>query len=185
MTGTSASAPEIQLSDLAETPLSAVLAKLVADASAALDDDRDAARMLLHRVTLLMRSPNAQRRLLMVRPRAQAALAPWQARRIAEYIDDNLAESLPLHDLAKVARLSIGHFSRAFKCVFGRTPHAFIIDRRLERARQEMLRSEDDLAQIAVSCGFADQAHLCRLFRRMMGVPPSEWRRANRTGVDQ
>jgi AraC-like DNA-binding protein len=177
---TTASTAKIQFSHPPKPSLSTVLEKLVADASDAVDGDRNMARMLLQQATQLLQSSNAQ---LTLRPVAPIALAPWQARRVADYIDDNLAGSLPLHDLAKVARLSVGHFSRAFKGVFGETPHAFIIKQRLERACREMLDSEECLAQIAVSCGFADQAHLARLFRRMMGVSPSEWRRANRAGM--
>ncbi len=113
------------------------------------------------------------------RPAPQASLAPWRAKRIAEHIEANLAGALPLSELARIAQLSASHFSRAFKGAFGQTPHAFITSRRVERARREMLASREPLSQIALACGFADQAHLGRVFRRMTGQAPSQWRRAN------
>jgi AraC-like DNA-binding protein len=144
-----------------------------------LDHDREAARTFLCQAVTLLRS-SAARRGVTARVPAKAAFAPWQAKRVASHIDDNLDRSLPVTELANVTRLSNSYFSRAFKGTFGQTPHAFIICRRLERARREMLGGEKPLSQIALSCGFADQAHFARLFRRETRLAPSEWRRANR-----
>jgi AraC-like DNA-binding protein len=55
----------------------------------------------------------------------------------------------------------------------------YIRRRRVERAQQLMLLSQESLAQIALACGFADQAHYCRVFRSVVGVSPSAWRRRN------
>jgi AraC family transcriptional regulator len=164
--------------------LSALLFKLLTDAAAALDYDHEQSRALLLRATTLLQS-RAGRRGLTARAPAQAALAPWQAKRIASHIEDHLDGSLSLGELAKVAGLSSSYFSRAFKGAFGRTPHAFIICRRVERARQEMIEGHEPLSQIALSCGFADQAHLARIFRRETGLAPCEWRRANRPIVNR
>src|SRR5689334_7012448 len=109
---------------------------------------------------------------------ARAALAPWQARRVAAHIDAHLAHDLRLTDLAAIARLSSSYFSRAFKGSFGKAPHAFIIERRIMRAQHEMLAADEPLSQIALACGFADQAHLSRAFRRLTGRTPHAWRRA-------
>jgi AraC family transcriptional regulator len=164
--------------------LSSILSKLVADAAEALDHDHEVARTLLRRAVILLQ-PSAARRGLTAGPVAQAALAPWKANRVMSHIDDNLDRSLPLSELARVARLSNSYFSRAFKGTFGQPPHAFILCRRVERARQEMLEGLEPLSQIALSCGFADQAHLARIFRRETGLAPSEWRRANRPAIDR
>jgi AraC family transcriptional regulator len=156
----------------------AILATLVAEASDALDDDREAARTLLRRAAVLLRSSDLQ-------PHRREArgpvLAPWQARRVMDHIEANLETSLPLAELASIARLSPSYFSRAFKGAAGQTPHAFILSRRIARARREMLKGAEPLAQIALGCGFADQAHLARVFRRAAGLTPTAWRRVNQS----
>jgi AraC-like DNA-binding protein len=162
-----------------EASLAATLAGLVADAAQAMEGDLATARRLLDQVLQLLQS-GASRDGLSPRRRAGPSLAPWRAKRVAAYIDEHLATSLPLSDLARVAQLSDSHFSRAFKGAFGQTPHAFITHRRIERARSEMLQSKEPLSQIALKCGFADQAHLARVFRRATGWPPGAWRRATR-----
>jgi len=161
----------------------AMLAKLVADASDALDDDREAARTLLLRATLLLRSSDMQPSHPEARRGFRPALAPRQMRRVIDHIEANLDTSLPLRELASIARLSTSYFSRAFKGAAGQTPHAFILSRRVARARQEMLEGVEPLAQIALACGFADQAHLARVFRRSAGLTPGAWRRVNRSAV--
>jgi AraC family transcriptional regulator len=162
--------------------LSASLSKLLADAVEALDRDQEVTRTLLRQATMLLQSATARRELTGALTPARAALAPWQAKRIASHIDSNLDRSLPLSELANVTGLSNSYFSRAFKGTFGQAPHAFILSRRLERARHEILAGQKPLSQIALSCGFADQAHLARLFRRETGQPPSEWRRRQTIG---
>jgi AraC family transcriptional regulator len=104
-------------------------------------------------------------------------LAPWQAMRVARYVDANLTKRILISELAALVRLSGGHFCRAFRAKFGCPPHEYIIQRRIIRAKALMRVSETPLAQIALECGLADQAHLSRLFRRLVGVCPSAWRR--------
>jgi AraC family transcriptional regulator len=165
--------------------LSATLSKLIADATEVLDDDRKAARILLERAAALLQSGAPGRRLAALGSRRRAVLTAWQAKRVAGHIEANLDRPLPLPELAGIAKLSTSQFSRAFKGAFGKTPHAFIISRRVDRARQEILESEEPLSRIAVSCGFADQAHLARLFRRATGLAPSEWRRVSQPAITQ
>jgi len=98
-----------------------------------------------------------------------AQLAPWQAGRVLSFIEDNLAAPLLIRDVARVARLSSSYFSSAFKSTFGRSVKGFIIARRLARAQGLMLASDDTLAQIALTVGFADQAHFSRCFRNNIG----------------
>jgi AraC family transcriptional regulator len=163
----------------AETPpLSMVLSNLLDAAAAAFDVDQERSRALLLQARALLQSGTARDGLTARLP-AQPVLAPWQAKRVAGHIEDNLDRALPIDELAGAAGLSNSHFTRAFKGTFGQAPHAFILARRVERARQEMLEGHDPLSQIALSCGFADQAHLARIFRRATGIAPSEWRRAH------
>ena len=105
-------------------------------------------------------------------------LAPWQVRRVLAHIEANLGTSIRNKDLATIARLSPFHFNVAFRNSVGESPHAHIIRRRVERAQGLMLSTEQTLTDIAAECGFADQAHLTRLFRRLSGESPAAWRRA-------
>jgi len=111
--------------------------------------------------------------------RAGHGLAPWQVRKVQEFIDASLGSKIRLRDCASQTRLSASHFSRAFKATFGTTVLDYIHQRRVERAQQLMLVSEQSLSQIALSCGFADQAHYCRVFRAVAGISPNAWRRQN------
>ncbi|HVJ52713.1 MAG TPA: helix-turn-helix transcriptional regulator, partial [Aliidongia sp.] len=70
----------------------------------------------------------------------------------------------------------------AFKRSLGEAPHAYIIARRLERARELMLTSDMGLSELALQCGFSDQAHFTKLFRSHVGKSPAAWRREHREG---
>jgi AraC-like DNA-binding protein len=107
----------------------------------------------------------------------RGSLAPWQVRRIITHVNANLDAALRVEDLARLARLSQSHFSRAFSSSFGCPPHRFITRCRLERAKELMLRTDVPLLQIAIECGFADQAHFSRVFLRFVGMSPARWRR--------
>jgi AraC family transcriptional regulator len=110
----------------------------------------------------------------------RGGLAPWQVRRVTEYIEEHLASSIRLQDLAGIARLSHSHFCRAFKESLGHPAHAYVMRRRVHRAQGLMLTTAESLSQIAALCGMADQAHFCKLFRRLVGESPNAWRRARR-----
>ncbi len=113
-----------------------------------------------------------------VRRRVGAGLAPWQARRVSAHVNDNLGFPITIDQLAGIAGLSSSYFCRAFKDTFGDPPHAYIMRRRVERAQSLMLQTREPLSQIALACGLSDQAHLCNLFRRLVGQSPSHWRRS-------
>jgi AraC-like DNA-binding protein len=108
-------------------------------------------------------------------------LLAWQARKVREYVDGHIAGPIRVADLCALIQRSEAHFSRAFKRTFGASPHAFVIQRRLELAAQYMLQTEAPLSDIALRCGFADQAHLCKHFRLATGETPAAWRRARRS----
>lgn len=112
------------------------------------------------------------------RPAAARGLAPWQVRQVAAHIDSHLGNGITTDDLARIARLSACHFSRAFRESFGASPHKYVMRRRVERAQGLMLSTSHSLGQIAVECGLADQAHLCKLFVKIVGESPGMWRRA-------
>jgi AraC family transcriptional regulator len=88
-----------------------------------------------------------------------------------------MESTVRVQDLSEVARLSTSYFSRAFKISTGKSMHEFIVRRRMERAQELMLTTNASLCQIALACGLCDQAHFSRLFRRVVGMSPSVWRR--------
>ena len=106
-------------------------------------------------------------------------LLAWQVRKVRDYIDGHLTGSVLVADLCALFQRSEAHFSRAFKRTFGESPHAFIVRRRVEFAARYMLTTDASLSDIALRCGFSDQAHLCKHFRQAAGQTPAAWRRAH------
>lgn len=104
-------------------------------------------------------------------------LLPWQARRVRDYVDGGLHERPSIKGAAEHARLSPSYFSRRFRQSFGVTFSRFVAHRRIERAQSLMVRSTSSLCQIALACGFTDQAHFTRTFGGVTGSTPSQWRR--------
>jgi len=153
--------------------------RLIDDVRRALESDFGVATRTAARLAALLASKSSDE------PRpgpARGGLAPWQERKIRRAIEKGLEGALPVEDLARVVSLSPSYFCRAFKESFGEPPHAYIIKQRVERARILMLTTSESLSQIALACGLVDQAHLCRCFRQVMGVPPGAWRRHHATG---
>jgi AraC family transcriptional regulator len=111
---------------------------------------------------------------------AAAWITPARMRQIDELIDARLDSPLTVSELADALSLSVGFFSRAFKAAVGKTPHSYLIDRRLSRARALLRRTELDLSDIAFASGFASHAHLTATFRRRLGIAPREFRRSAR-----
>lgn len=108
---------------------------------------------------------------------ARGGLSPALIRRVHDYVEVHLDENVDLDALAAIAGLSRYHFARSFKQSEGMTPHAFLLNRRLEKAEDLLLRSKLSLSEIALAVGFADQSHLARRFRQWSGVSPSEFRK--------
>jgi AraC family transcriptional regulator len=157
--------------------LHSVVAELFRALSESLHDEPSNAAQCLQRAEAMLDGRHEQA----VRAPATTArhgLAPWQVRRVLTYIDANLDKSIKNNDLAAIARLSVFHFNVAFRNSVGDSPHEYIIRRRMERAQGLMLSTEMSLSEVAAECGLADQAHLTRLFHRVVGESPAAWRRA-------
>jgi AraC-like DNA-binding protein len=110
----------------------------------------------------------------------RGGLPPRTLRRVREYIDSHLNETIDLEKLATTAGLSLHHFARAFKRSTGVPPHGYVLSQRLNRARDLLVRTDKPLAEIAFAAGFSDQSHLARQFRQSFGVPPAVFRRSHR-----
>lgn len=95
--------------------------------------------------------------------------------RAMEFAAANLETPLPLNKLANSAEMSLFRFLRCFSATIGMTPHAWIVEQRLQKARM-LLRSEDaSLADVAMSCGFSSQSHMTEVFTRLIGVAPARY----------
>ena len=99
-------------------------------------------------------------------------------RRCIEYIEAHLQEEIRLHELANEAGISTSHLIRSFRQSTGKTPHQFLLDRRVQRAQTLMRNHRTPLAEVALASGFADQHHMARVFRRVTSVTPSSYRRS-------
>jgi AraC-like DNA-binding protein len=182
MTVSSADAAEFQQSGEGVLPaeLAVSLIYLLECAKRHLDQDREKAKASIARAASLLQVEFERRNIDADKGPTQGALVAWQVNRVRTYIDAHLETSIQIRDLAAVARRSTAYFCRAFKVTFRETPHAFIVGRRLHRAAQLMLTGDDSLSQVALACGFADQAHLCKMFRQRHGQSPAVWRRQRR-----
>jgi AraC-like DNA-binding protein len=100
-------------------------------------------------------------------------------RRAQNFLDENLSDKVSLHTLAAISEIPRFRLLRAFQCELGMSPHAYQIQARIRTCHQ-MLRSGTTLADIACATGFADQAHLTRAFKAIMGVTPGQYRSAVR-----
>jgi len=167
------------------------VAKLVETARRELGRDQEAAKASLATASHILQAEIE--RCSGANSSTRGGLAAWQIARVRAYIDRNLHRTIHIRDLSAVARRSKAHFSRKFKLAVGESPHAFVVRRRLERASHLMMTSAASLSEIALSVGFSDQAHLCRLFRQAFGQSPASWRREHglsgevtfRTGIDE
>jgi len=102
----------------------------------------------------------------------RAALSSRQQRRLTDFIEDHIDQSLSLADLAIVAGLSISHLKPLFHATFGMPVHKYVLTRRVERAKTLLLTADMPLAQIALAAGFAHQSHMTHWMRRLLGLTP-------------
>lgn len=93
-----------------------------------------------------------------------------------DYLIEHYADDVGLEELAAIAGLSRAHLIRAFRKEFHITPHSFLTDTRIREARRR-LRAGGQPAEIALACGFADQAHFTRHFKSRTGLTPGQYRR--------
>ena len=163
--------------------LRSVMAELYSAIRSALDDERGTAEDSLRRAAEILHAMGAtgEPGQKMVR----GGLSPWQVRKVASYVEAHLDQTIRNDDLALIAQLTPSHFGRAFRNSIGEPPHEYVIRRRVERAQGLMLSTDASLSAIALDCGLADQAHLSRLFRRLVGATPASWRRARAGAPDE
>jgi AraC family transcriptional regulator len=108
---------------------------------------------------------------------ATGQLAPWQVRRVTDYLRDRLSETVTLAELASITRLSSFHFARAFKASTGYSPYQFQVRLRMERAKELLESGRLPVTGVALSVGYATPQAFARAFRVQTGMTPGSWRR--------
>jgi AraC family transcriptional regulator len=113
-------------------------------------------------------------------PIVRGGLAAWQQKRVADYIEEHLADDVSLATLAGLANLSPYHFSRAFRQSFAMPPHRYHLSRRIERAKSLLADMELPVTEIGLRLGFGESSAFTATFRKFTGRTPTDFRRSLR-----
>lgn len=103
----------------------------------------------------------------------RGGLSPARLKKVAALVEQRLGDELSLDEMARAAGLSVFHFSRVFRQTTGMSPFQYVLKSRIGRARERLLEPHARIGEIALDCGFCDQAHLTRHFKRIAGVTPA------------
>jgi AraC family transcriptional regulator len=128
-------------------------------------------------IALLTRLFMLQRRVELVANQTTSVFTPFQQRELAEFIEANLANDLSIPALASVVGYGLSRFKTLFKVSFGAAPHAYVLQRRVERAKCLIETSVLPLCQVALETGFAHQSHMANAFHRKFNISPGDLRR--------
>jgi len=109
-------------------------------------------------------------------PVYEGGLPQRQLRQILDYIDTHLARDIKLVDLARLLDMSQFHFSRLFKQSLGLSPYQYLLQQRVERAKQLLKHTDRPIVDIALECGFNSHSHLSKQFRQLTGMTPKVYR---------
>ncbi len=109
-------------------------------------------------------------------PNFVGGLAGNKLRRATEFINANLSEDVTLSEIAETVELSPYHFSRAFKRTTGLTPQQYLIQRRVELAKQLLAKNKLPIVEVSAQVGFKNQSHFTTFFRRLTSMTPKAWR---------
>ena len=110
-------------------------------------------------------------------PSSQGRFRPVHARLIEDYIDENISKNITLDELANICNCTPVEFARKFYAHYGIRPHAYVLNRKVERACLYLRKDRLPLKEIALLSGFSDQSHLNRMFRRHKNVTPAQYRK--------
>jgi AraC family transcriptional regulator len=108
----------------------------------------------------------------------RGGLSGWQQKRVAQYIEQHLADEISLLSLAQLAELSPFHFARAFKQSFGVPPHRYLTRQRIERAKTLLGERRLSVTEIGLDVGFSETSSFTAAFRKVTGETPTAYRRS-------
>lgn len=111
-----------------------------------------------------------------LQPNTAVALPQWRLNRVKQFVASNLGEEIGLDQLAAAAGLSRRHFARSFHQELGETPHRWLMQTRLEKAKEMLRATESSVSEIAEACGFSSQSHLTAALKQSDGMTPYRWR---------
>jgi len=103
-------------------------------------------------------------------------LSGYKLRRVKEFIDANLDTDMSLADISSIADLSQFHFARAFRKSTGMTPQQFLMQQRIERAKELLSKDDLPIVEVSLRTGFKNQSHFTSLFRKFTSLTPKVWR---------
>jgi AraC family transcriptional regulator len=103
-------------------------------------------------------------------------LSGYKLRRVKEFIDANLEDDLSLAEISSIADLSQFHFARAFRKSTGLTPQQFLMQQRIERAKDLLSKNDLPIVEVSLRTGFKNQSHFTSLFRKFTRLTPKVWR---------
>lgn len=113
-------------------------------------------------------------------PKVTGGLSPHARRNVLLFIEENLACSITLGCLAREAALSEYHFARMFRQSMKIAPHQYVMQRRMERAKQLIMTTEMALTDVALACGFCSSSHFSHRVKASLGLTPSQLHAAGR-----
>lgn len=144
------------------------------------EDDVDASYIEALARAIVVRAAQIRRTRARISP-----LPKWRLRRVIDYVETHISESISLADLAAAAGLSRTHFAAQFRLATSCRPHDFILLQRIEAAERLLLQTSRELLDVALTVGFQTQAHFSTVFKRIIGEAPGRWRRAQLAGWSQ
>jgi AraC family transcriptional regulator len=106
----------------------------------------------------------------------ESGLSERQILQIVEYVDAHLNQDIKLADLAVLLNISESHLSHRFKQLIGMTPYQYLLQQRIERAKQLLKAGDRSIMDIALMCGFNSHSHLSKQFRQLTGTTPKAFR---------
>jgi AraC family transcriptional regulator len=164
----------------ADEPLSAIARRIAAEAS----EERAGQQLMLDALVREL-TVHLLRSYLTVRKSAQIELSrvgpvDRRLRRALEFMHDNYSRELALEEIATAAYLSEYHFARLFKQVTGATPHVYLANLRIEKARRLLAETAHPIIEVAAMVGYQSQSHFTKIFKAITGLTPRAYRESSK-----